>query len=88
MAHETRKNNELDVLLDSAQSQSTKYNTSFAVSVYKKLSSRKNAYYKEMLGLNTEISIKSYKIYDKFKHYLFSEWAQHIKSGKTTTRTR
>ena len=25
---------ELDVLLDSAQSQSTKYNTSFAVSVY------------------------------------------------------
>ena len=26
---------ELDVLLDSAQSQNTKYNTSFAVSVYK-----------------------------------------------------
>ena len=40
---------ELDVLLDSAQSQSTKYNTSFAVSVYigklakKKCSLQENA---------------------------------------------
>ena len=64
---------ELDVLLESAQSQNTKYNTSFAVSVYK----GKNVHYKKMLGLNTEISIKFCEIYGKCKLYLFSEWAQH-----------
>ena len=49
---------ELDVLLESAQSQNTKYNTSFAVSVYKGKFAEKNVHYKKMLGLNTEISIQ------------------------------
>lgn len=66
---------ELDVLLDSAQSQNTKYNSSFAVSVYKGTGKceKKNVHYKKMLGLNTKISIKLYEIYGKFKLYYWSQ---------------
>ena len=84
---------ELDVLLDSAQSQSTKYNTSFAASVYIGKLAKKNVHYKKMLGFNTEISIKCYEIYGKFKLYLFSERAQqkmlknHYKSKVTRNLT-
>ena len=75
---------ELDVLLESAQSQNTKYNTSFAVSVYKgKFAKKCSNHYKKMLGLSTEISIKFCEIYGKFKLYLFSEWTQHKNVEKT-----
>ena len=57
---------ELEVLLDSAQSQSTKYNTSFAVSVYKGKLTKECALQDAWFEYGNFVV---YKIYGKFKRY-------------------